>query len=1182
MPEPISTFVAVSSLVPLLKKGFNKILESDLANAPFEDVSSNLAHTAFNKLISKLPKILESPENHNLLKAVRRSYLNATLVMCYARLQNINPSKFDVKNLIRQVVPNSEEPNKVVKILKGKLHSSDEEANKEIEWLFRATEHLNAEIENISDWDVTKTFEEVTKNVDLLLKPENVDAQINDIKEKLKMELFAELASTAYFQHYETKESIGKDSYDKCLPPKILESINKGWFLLEDDGSILKQSAEKVDFKWFDVMSVFFAEEIKTDTNVNNIFNAKMLVDLKYQNGQPCNFSANDFAENLAKANKIILNNLESIKKNVEEINSTVKLLLPLVTDIQEVRVTLQLIVVEQKKTNQGIEELQKGQEESKRIDEEILRAICKISPIRNLPKTIYFPETPIGRKDILDELQKTYDSGKRKFVLYGLGGVGKSRVCLEFAKRNQKSYFAQILVDMQGLSENPLSAHDAMLQVIRQFDLSSQIDSTDESQIVIAYRNFVQQQPTMIVLDNAENLESVELLYQTNDVFILTTSRNVFDETDEINLVKINQMSENDSVELLYSIAGKERFEGKAEELARLTGYLPITLKVLASILHADDLGLETATGLIAKYQDAQKLLEEKVPDYKHLPYRDKENLKIAASFELSYKKLSDDLKLYWRWLSISPSDFDLETLRHILGIKIEEANRIQKELRNHSLLEYNVETKRFKFHDLVREFANSKLDENSLESLEKEFFFKRWVISFQLWLFPEYIPLECLEASYRHADHYAGVFADAYEMKNTDPENGFMDALNLIDKEWSNIIAGQRWAADHAEMDPKYAETCCRYSSISEFLGLRLTPQETIAWQEDSLKAAKLLGNEKREAMYLNNMGIAQRELGNYEKAIKLHIQSLEIARQLKDEEGESSALGNLAIIYVSSGESKKAIEILEPILQTARQNKNRKRESLTLGTLGSVYNSLGNFSKAIELHTQSLKMAQEIGDLEGESVALTNLANTYSDLGDSEKAQEYDRQALEISQKIGDKLGENLILHNMSSPRNFSTGEEFESSAKKFEELLETARQNDYPLEEFRCLYGLGTIYLELDIHPKAVEYLDLALTKARQIGDKEKEMHCLGHLGNIFGMVGDDHLAIEICDEALELAREIGDRLSEGVNLQMLGLGYACLGEMQKAYTYWKEALAIFEAIESPNAEKVRSLIIEAKC
>jgi len=380
-PFSFSTYIGFTALSYFVKSGVKRLVGESSFGGPIEEVAGTLAKQGFSELVGNLPKILESPENHDLLRAVRRSYLNATLVMCYARLQNINPSKFDVKNLILQVVPNNEEPSKIVETLKNRLLSSDDEANKEIEWLVRAIKHLNDEIANTPNWKVAGTFEEATKKVELLLKPENADTQINDIQTKLKTELIAELASTASYQPFENNELVEnnesdrKKRYGECLPPELFKSINQGWFLLKDDGSILRQTAAKIDFEWFDVLSVFFAEEIKTNPRVSTIFNATMLADLKYQNGQPCNFSPVDFAEHLAKANEIISASLENIKKEVGEINENVKLLLPLLTTIEGV----QLILEEVRKANRGIVKIQTAQEESKEREEKTLHIVRQL-----------------------------------------------------------------------------------------------------------------------------------------------------------------------------------------------------------------------------------------------------------------------------------------------------------------------------------------------------------------------------------------------------------------------------------------------------------------------------------------------------------------------------------------------------------------------------------------------------------------------------------------------------------------------------------------------------------------------------------------------------------------------------------------------------------------------------------
>ena len=52
------------------------------------------------------------------------------------------------------------------------------------------------------------------------------------------------------------------------------------------------------------------------------------------------------------------------------------------------------------------------------------------------------------------------------------------------------------------------------------------------------------------------------------------------------------------------------------------------------------------------------------------------------------------------------------------------------------------------------------------------------------------------------------------------------------------------------------------------------------------------------------------------------------------------------------------------------------------------------------------------------------------------------------------------------------------------------------------------------------------------------------------------------------------REIGDRRSEGAWRANLGMAYKNLDDLVRARQLWEQALKIYEAIEDPNAERVR--------
>jgi len=395
---------------------------------------------------------------------------------------------------------------------------------------------------------------------------------------------------------------------------------------------------------------------------------------------------------------------------------------------------------------------------------------------------------------------------------------------------------------------------------------------------------------------------------------------------------------------------------------------------------------------------------------------------------------------------------------------------------------------------------------------------------------------PEETVAARISHSVYYSEVLGNINQMYLRGGEN-IVPCLRLYDADWMNIEAGQQNSVLFLQESSEAARACNWYAWQGSINGLRLKPKDQIKWVEAGLRAARVLEDRKAEAAHLGNLGLAYADLGEARKAIEFYEQALVIVREIGDRRGEGAALGNLGNAYADLGEVRKAIEFYEGHLAIAREIGDRLGKGNALGNLGVAYYGLGKVRKAIEFHEQALVIDREIGDRRGEGADLGNLGNAYADLGEVRKAIEFYEGQLVIVQEIGDRHGEGTALGS------------------------------------------LGTAYADLGEVRKAIEFYEGQLVIVREIGDRHGEGNALGNLGNAYKNLGEVRKAIEFYEQALAIARKIGDRRGEGNASFNMGLALYELEEKDRAIHLVRRALEIYEAIESPAAEKARKKLKE---
>jgi tetratricopeptide (TPR) repeat protein len=619
------------------------------------------------------------------------------------------------------------------------------------------------------------------------------------------------------------------------------------------------------------------------------------------------------------------------------------------------------------------------------------------LTPLFQLPPP---PADFTGRTTELAELRAAIEKGGVHISgLQGQGGVGKTALALKLAAELAPNFpDAQIYLDLKGVSENPLTAAEAMSHVLRTFHPEVRLPEK-EDELHAQYLSVLYGKRALLLMDDAKDAAQIKRLIPPAGCALLVTSRRHFT-LPGLQAKNLDTLPPPDAKDLLLRIA--PRIGGEAGALAKLCGYLPQALRLAASAIAAR-INLDPQ-------EYAKQLADEK----KRLGLLASDDESVMASITLSYNLLDAEIQKRWRTLAVFPDTFDSLATAAVWEIEADATQDTLNRLLQFSMLEWDDATRRYRLHELMRDFGRQR--SSASES----------------------------GAAFRsHARYYLTVARRSDELYEKGGDS-IMRGLALLDLEWPNIQAGQAWAAAHSSHDGDAAKLASGYpDGGTHILLLRQHPREQTRWRKAALDAARQLNDRAAEGRHLGNLGLAYDSLGDYRRAIEHHEHQLAITREIGDRRGEANALGNLGIAYDATGDYHRAIEYHEQRLAIAHEIGDRRGEGQSLGNLGSAYYRLGNYRRAIEYYEQRLPIARETGDRRGEGSALSGLGIAYYSLGENRRAIEYHEQQLDIARQIGDRRAEGNASWNMSLAldnlgERKKAIEQAESALKIFEEI------------------------------------------------------------------------------------------------------------------------------------------------
>ncbi len=804
-------------------------------------------------------------------------------------------------------------------------------------------------------------------------------------------------------------------------------------------------------------------------------------------------------------------------------------------------------------------------------------KSVTVIQPsLHQLPPA---PSDFTGRHKEIDEILAGFKENKVSLIsgLVGMGGIGKTVLGLVVAHRLVDQYpDAQIFLDLRGTT-NPLSHQDIVRHVILSIEPNADLRNLDEAGMLAVYQSILHGKRALLFLDNARSSEQIVRILPPSTCTMIVTSRFAFS-LPGLKVFRLDILDEKDAVQFLLTLC--PRLGDNAKELAKACGFLPLALRIAGSFLETNQ------DWQVAKYLaqliDRKQRLSTLESSHKEAELTN--DYDLISTFELSYQQLGHNEQLHWQELAVFGPSFSLNAAAYVSNLEETEMQKLLGTFQRYAVIDFNPKTSRYSMHELLSEFALRQTTESEVHG-----------------------------AQFLHARYYLQVLEQANRFYLQGGE-GVLRGLELFDRERENIQKGQEWAARNSTKTKEVAEICAAYPSAgADCLELRLHPNQRIIWLESSLKAYQFIGKREGEGISLGNLGNAYAALGELRKAIEFYERALTIDREIGDRRGEGADLHNLGLAYADLGEFRKALELYERALVNSRELGDRRGEGAILGNLGNIYADLGENRKALEYYEKRLRIAREIGDHRGEGNALGNLGLSYANLGDVRKAIEFYEQALLNNRQIADRRGEATSLGNLGNAYSIlgdvrraiefyeqtlvinreignRRGEgtalgnlglahvdlgEARKAIELYERALDIAGEIGDRLGTGNALGNLGLAYSKLGNVSKAIDFFRQALVIHQEIGDRNGVGNALGNLGSAYKALGDTHAAIQFFEQALEINQESGDIRGVGIGLANLGSAFANLGDLEKAMHYTKEALSIFEKIESPYTQQMRT-------
>jgi tetratricopeptide (TPR) repeat protein len=622
------------------------------------------------------------------------------------------------------------------------------------------------------------------------------------------------------------------------------------------------------------------------------------------------------------------------------------------------------------------------------------------------------------GREEVLEMLRAQLIRGGRQ-AIYGLGGIGKTQIAVEYAYRYRHDYTAILWI----LADSEQSIAGDFVNIAHAFNLLEK-DNAKQAAIVDGVRRWLDQNENwLLIFDQADNPEDLrKFLPQQRRGHVLVTSRKqAFQPIGITQAIALDALSPQAAIEFLLKRTGRELTKGSrvARELVRELGYFPLALEQAGAFIVENQTSFEDYLKSFRKSR--LSLLQQQGPvlgDYKSTL-----DTTWAINFaEVEKFPASADLLCLSAFLA--PEMIPLELLEkgkaeagEPFSSKLEAVaedpvllDELLKPLADYSLIRRSIGSRSYSIHPLVQQVVR-----DNMRAIAQRSWAERTVrMLSSVFPEPEFENWPDCERLLPHAlrgDNYVVSYdfefpAAANLLQNAgyylhqraqyaEAELLYQHALVIREK-----VAGP----EHRDTADSLTKLAWLYEDQGEY-----TKAEPLSMRALAIKERALGPEHPDTATSLDSLAKIYRDQRRYAEAEPLAQRALAIREKVLGPEHPDTAtsLNNLAALYRAENDYSKAnllyqraLEIREKVL-----GPEHPATATNLNNLAILYNYQGKYAEAEPLFRRALAIYESAVGMEHPSTAdsLSNLAMLYRNQQRNADAEPLYRRALAIYEKV-----------------------------------------------------------------------------------------------------------------------------------------------------------------------------------